>query len=350
MAWVEKNNGYLRLVERVEVDGKTKRISVPINRDTPAARKKAMAALQEKIGQIDRPQCEMRLNEAVELYLKRPGIRPATAIHAGSALRILAELIGDVKLRSLSAQMINRKVMEDGRPVMVRKLRYLKSMLRWCVKYGYIEQDFTKQIDDALPKEKKDPKSLYLEHDELKQLFDNLTGIYYYSSKFLVLTGMRVGEMSALTMEDIGEDRITINKNYCYCAGVTTKPKTVESDRAIFIQPELAELIKEYKEWRLLYTMAQGVRTNLLFFSRDGSPFKENTLYQVLHRIDPKLHPHLFRHTHVAMLAEAGYSLDAISRRLGHAGSNITRAVYYHVTEKQQKKDDEFLKGIRILG
>lgn len=348
--WIERNNkNYLRMVERIEVDGKMKRVSVPLEKDAPAARKKAMAALQEKIGQIDRPQCEMRLNEAVELYLKRPGIRPATAIHAGSALRILAELIGDVKLRSLSAQMINRKVMEDGRPVMVRKLRYLKSMIRWCVKYGYMETDFAKQIDATLPKEKKDQKSLYLEHDELDRLFEQLTGIYLYASKFLVLTGMRVGEMSALTMDDIGTDRITINKNYCYCAGVYTEPKTVESDRTIYIQPELAELIREYKKWRKLYMMSLGIRTNLFFFSKDGSPLKENTLYQVLHRIDPKLHPHLFRHTHVALLAEAGYGLDAISRRLGHAGSNITRAVYYHVTEKQQKKDDDFLKGIRIL-
>ena len=349
MAWVEKTKNGLRMVERVEVDGKTKRITVPLEKDTQKARMSAIEALYEKKRQIVQPQCEMGLNEAIKLYLARNGIRYSTKIHEGSALNILASVIGDVRMSTLSAQLINRKVMEDGRPVLIGKLRYLKAMVRWCTKYGYLDHDFSRQIDDTRPKEKKDPKSLYLEHKELSDLLSQLSGMHYYTSKFLVLTGMRVGEMSALTMDDITKDRIIINKSYSYVAGEATDPKNADSDRTIHIQKELAELLKEYKKWRSLYMMSEGIRSNYLFFSRDGGPVKENTLYRALVRVNPKVHPHIFRHTHVALLAEAGYSLDAISRRLGHADSKITRAVYYHVTEQQQKKDDAALDKIRIL-
>lgn len=49
-----------------------------------------------------------------------------------------------------------------------------------------------------------------------------------------------------------------------------------------------------------------------------------------------------------AMLAEAGVPLEAISRRLGHADSKITREVYYHVTEKMKEKENEMIKKVRI--
>jgi integrase len=57
----------------------------------------------------------------------------------------------------------------------------------------------------------------------------------------------------------------------------------------------------------------------------------------------------MLRHTHVALLAEQGMSLEAIARRLGHDGTQTTKKVYYHVTEKQKQKDEEKMASIRIL-
>ena len=57
----------------------------------------------------------------------------------------------------------------------------------------------------------------------------------------------------------------------------------------------------------------------------------------------------MMRHTHVALLAEQGVSLDAISRRLGHSDSQITRDIYFHVTKKMQERENLQLKKIKIL-
>ena len=59
--------------------------------------------------------------------------------------------------------------------------------------------------------------------------------------------------------------------------------------------------------------------------------------------------PHALRHTHVSLLAEQGVSFDIISRRLGHDGSQVTKDIYFHVTEGLKKKDSEQLKSIKIL-
>jgi integrase len=62
-----------------------------------------------------------------------------------------------------------------------------------------------------------------------------------------------------------------------------------------------------------------------------------------------KITSHVMRHTHVALMAEQGVSLEVISRRLGHSNSKITREIYHHVTKKMQEKDNQQIKDIKIL-
>lgn len=47
--------------------------------------------------------------------------------------------------------------------------------------------------------------------------------------------------------------------------------------------------------------------------------------------------PHIFRHTHVSMLAEAVTNIDTVMQRVGHEDSSTTRKVYTHVTKKMRK-------------
>ena len=54
-------------------------------------------------------------------------------------------------------------------------------------------------------------------------------------------------------------------------------------------------------------------------------------------------------HTHASLLMEQGVSIDTISRHLGHADSQITREIYLHVTKKLQEKENEQLKGLKII-
>jgi integrase len=47
--------------------------------------------------------------------------------------------------------------------------------------------------------------------------------------------------------------------------------------------------------------------------------------------------PHIFRHTHISMLAEAEVDISTIMKRVAHDDMKTTMKVYTHVTEKMKK-------------
>lgn len=81
---------------------------------------------------------------------------------------------------------------------------------------------------------------------------------------FYIGTGMRIGELLALTYEDIDLEKrcITINKSYQRLNGkdMITPPKTPKSNRKISIPPFLVEELKEY------CSMLYGITANERMF------------------------------------------------------------------------------------
>ena len=73
--------------------------------------------------------------------------------------------------------------------------------------------------------------------------------------------------------------------------------------------------------------------------------FRENCV-RILGR---PLSLHSLRHTHTSLMFEAGASLDAVSLRLGHSDSRITRDIYLHLTEKKKEEYDNQFRNVRIL-
>lgn len=48
-------------------------------------------------------------------------------------------------------------------------------------------------------------------------------------------------------------------------------------------------------------------------------------------------------------MLEKGMNIDAISERLGHTNSKVTREIYLHVTKKLQDKRNAEIKEIKIF-
>lgn len=351
MSWIEKTKTGLRMVERVKVDGKYKRVSVTLEKDTPQARKKAMEALYERVRENVQPSSEMRLEEAVEEYLTmKTDCKESTIIDLRNQFKNAYLLIGNPRLSELSAPKLRRAFYMSGkRPGTInRAIRAMKRFCAWCEEMEYIPENPMRNVNlvkDRKPE--KPPEELYLEADQLSDLLSNLSGMAYYLTRFLALTGMRIGEASALTVDDIGDKYISITKGYSETSYKITTPKNPSSIREVFIQPELRELLNEYLQWRNLDMMAYGIRPEHLFYSRSGGIYRERYYRNILHRYH--CHPHMLRHTHVALLAEQGIPLEAIARRIGHNGTEITRRVYYHVTKKQKEKDENAIMNVRIL-
>lgn len=346
--WTDNGRLYDRYLGN---DGKWHKASVVLAKDTPQARRSAEKALKDKIEGILSAKEEKRLNELISEYLAHKDIKPSSLRNYRAGFNKIIELLDDATVSELSAPFIKRKIIESGKDTVTtnRYILLLNTLFKWAHEYGYINAP-VKISPEKAKKKIREASELYLEADELKELLDEMQGTHYgYICSFMALTGCRIGEAVALTLDDIGEKHITITKTYDPNNKVINTPKTATSERKIYIQSELRAMLKEYLEWRRINMMAHGIRTNLLFYSYNGGYFSAETLRIRLHEIDPKLHPHIFRHTHVALLAEQGLPLDTISRRLGHADSQITKDVYFHVTKKIQENDEELIERVSFL-
>lgn len=49
--------------------------------------------------------------------------------------------------------------------------------------------------------------------------------------------------------------------------------------------------------------------------------------------LKPSMSSHIFRHTHISVLAEHNVQLKAIMDRIGHEDEKITTKIYTHVTD-----------------
>ena len=90
---------------------------------------------------------------------------------------------------------------------------------------------------------------------------------------------------------------------------------------------------------------------HFIFVSRrDGYPLDISYVNHILRRIQykKKLTTHIFRHTHISILAEQGVPLKAIMQRVGHNEPRTTIAVYTHVTDQMEKETVDKLNALDI--
>lgn len=351
--WIQQTKSGYRMYDRYEtMDGKVHKASVPMDRDTPQARRKAREELAKLIADKSATISEMRLKSLVELYLSHKDVKPSTMKNYENAFGKILEALGNIRIDQISAPLILRQFSQIKKPqsTINRYIMLLNNMLDWAHQYGYISEHIKIRSGKA-KEQKRDPELEYLESSELKEVLEQMEGTMdYYVCKFLALTGCRIGETAALTLSDLDDKYIHITKAYKIENGVTT-PKTAHSTRDIYIQPELRTFLKEYQTWRKIRMMEIGVRTDLLFFGRNGNHVSDNSMIKKMKNIkcNKHLHPHIFRHTHVALLAEQGLSLESIARRLGHSDSAITKRIYFHVTEKLKERDEIALSKISLF-
>jgi integrase len=368
--WVEDlKNGKFRAVERYEdpFTGKTKRAIVTMDKNTAQTRKAAQASLDAKIKSLleDSKPKEYVLRKLVEDYraYQKKTVSPATYRRNYFAGESIKTLLGEETLvNRLNARFIRNSLLETGKEpgTLNEYLKRIKALLRWGYENDLIEDvsylSKLKPFKDTPHRQKIEDK--YLESEELQIVLKSMKiKKWRLLTKVMALSGMRVGEVIALELSsdiDFKNNIIHVNKNYSATTKTLGKPKTSCSIRDIYMQDELKEAIKELKVYTLQECLANGIKTKLLLCASDGSYvdyYSFNKYFKELTQrtIGRALTTHSLRHTHASLLLEQGMSIDAISRRLGHENSKVTREIYLHVTERLKEKENEQLKNIRII-
>ena len=343
--------------------GKSHRVSVTMPRNTATYRREAEKILNEKIRQAtigDRPD-ELKLGELAELYYEqsRPFVKEVTYIRNKNAVKTLVQIIGaDINVSRIGSKIVSTALCESGRDnsTLNELLRRFKAFMRWGYANDYVA-DVTwlkklKPFPDLTRREKNAEK--YLERDELQTLLPQMyVRINKYAIYTLALSGLRVGELLALTKDDVNlkERYIRVNKTYNeQLKAVSEGAKTYSGNRKVYMQDELYDLCREILEYYrrlnvesdLFFCDLQGKR---LSYARLNKYFAENT-ERVIGR---RLTLHSLRHTHASLLFEQNVSLQAVAARLGHSSSRVTERIYLHVTQRKQEQYNSEVKEIHLV-
>ncbi len=171
--------------------------------------------------------------------------------------------------------------------------------------------------------------------------------ISYYAFQLLYWTGIRCGELLALSKADFDLKKRTmrINKTYQVIRGreMITPPKSEKSNRTIDLPEFLCDEMQDFFD--SLYKMD------------DGSRLFEVTKSFLHHEMErgvkaagvKRIRIHDLRHSSCALLINLGYSPVQIAERLGHESVTITER-YAHLYPSVQQKmatslDEAFRSG-----
>lgn len=364
--WIEAlNNGKFKYFERYRdpLTEKLKKVSVTLDKKTPRAQKTAQTELSNKINKIlsQKTGNNITFSELYKEYYKNwsPTVKASSLRGTTAQDRRILEKIGEgVKAKNVSRRVIQELVnemMDEGYAYSYYngfKKRF-HSILEFGVRMGYLETNEASFV--KAPKKVKtfeevqEKRESYLEISDIKRIISALrltSRVEHIANfvEFMAYTGARYGETAALTVNEVDLEKgiITINGTYDRALKIKTTPKTDFSYRTVTIPDNVKSIIREQLELLELHRSLKGDdfnKDNYIFFTVNGAAVDLDTVNVVIRRAAEKvgitkhLTSHIFRHSHIALLAELGIPLSAAMERVGHTDYKTTLSIYSHVTK-----------------
>ena len=180
--------------------------------------------------------------------------------------------------------------------------------------------------------------------------------------RVLAFTGLRRGEILGLKWKDIDEVNGTLSVRRVLAEGennaIFQDPKTHSSKRTISLDPETLKILQRWRRVQREELLKFGYNSNspeqLVFTNKENRHLNLYYIGTALQRIIKThslkhINVHGFRHTHCALLFEAGLEMKEVQERLGHSSIETTMNIYDHVTEnRREDAADKFAKFMNL--
>lgn len=201
----------------------------------------------------------------------------------------------------------------------------MKTLFQFAIAEGYIKNNPLKDVK-KLPITAKG-RVAYYTNEELKIIFTLSDKNYLDAYKFIVLTGLRKGELINLTWNNVHLDKdlkdIEIRSNDSW------RTKTGNA-RVIPLHNDAVRIIEKQK----------GKHTEYVFVSPQKHKLSDDRFYQSLKKtlikngIEGNIHK--LRHTFGSNLAMGGVPIITIAELMGHTDTETTK-LYAHLSPKSKK-------------
>lgn len=365
--WIEKKtNGYSYREYYIDrLTGKRKKATVSLPSSSRMAQKEARERLAKLIKEKQEADAPTLLFSLIDEYMagQRAFVKPTTyKMYEIVRKKILQYFPKDTLINNMTPSMLQKAlddVVTNNSVVYAEKfLTMIRSSLKRSYKLGTLSNmELVNRVEIKRP-----PKSLkaveehrekFLTRAELNSVLQQLRNIYPLVADICELqsrTGLRFGELAALREEDYEGETVYVNGTLEWGLGhrkapARGTPKNVYSIRHVALDRRSKEIIEFYilknKRRRTWYPTAHDkAGEKYIFTTREGGPidisFVNHTLKKV--KCDKRLTTHIFRHTHISLLAAAGVPIKTIMQRVGHNDPTTTMQIYTHVTQDMQEE------------
>ena len=335
--WDEKNQRWRISVQR---DGKRKSFysSTPKRAGKAEAERKADDWI--KFGD---PEREVLFDELAESYLAHLRTANGTAhkTREKSTIDLYLPWQGR-KVSSLSIldyqDAIDACVEGREKPLSARTCGHIRSTIKAL--YTHARKANIKMVEPfglTIPRGATKGKRKILSKDDLKKLFND-DSYFAPMFQFIILTGLRPGEVCGLQNGDLKGNTLTIQRAR-NVAGEMTTGKNANARRSISLPQGAMSAIKTHRRKRKV--------SQWLFCSKNGAQLDERALYSAWRRLETKLgidHVSLYelRHTMISLMKD-DLPLPILKQVVGHSGSMDTLGVYGHEVDGEM---DEAAKMI----
>ena len=363
--YVKSRDRYAGQVNLI-IDGQPERRTVYGRTEREVKNKLMELQVQAKAGNLEprkKPQIVTIYDLAekmIEDQLSLNEIRQSTADRKFATLKML-EGISDKQLIEVSEDdlvVYFKSILHYSQSCIDKIYQLLGSVFIKALSKNIIEVNPLKEVRRTKSKKKLIPVRA-LTIDEQSKLLHVLKTKDILNREIMLIstfTGMRVGEVCALTVEDIDLDENTINVSKTVSRGeygktIICETKTDAGMRTLHINDDIAEFLKECigdKESGLLFKSSNDklITTNQVNYVY-AKVLKDYNI--VDSSVYGKVDLHSLRHTYATRCIEAGVPAKVLQKILGHTDINITLNVYCSVFEKYSNEHlaiaDEYMRS-----
>jgi integrase len=308
-----------------------------------------------------RPQLNIRFDEWGKRWLASLERKPTTIRSYEPTVALAGQVFGHRRVRQLRPADVgsfNAFLRERGISPSTRAkhLRVLGACLQAAVSHGYAGRNAVRDLPKSEKPRPERKEAAYFENEELPRLFAEIpVGLHKTLFLLALKTGMRQGEILALTWGDVDLQHAVIRVRRSYTGGVLSSPKKHER-RDVDLTADVVDLFGWW--WGECGRPASGA---VLLFPGEGhagylsgSNLLRAQLYPAMARAGiPRVGPtgeprvfHSLRHTFAKRALESGAQITWLSRHLGHSSLKVTTDVYGHWERAERKRQARRLEGV----
>ena len=268
----------------------------------------------------------------------KKGYRPAMS----RAVKYLPENIADIKPRDVqNALQMFIKVYAPAQKTVTTLLQVIRQILQYAVVNGYVEYNAAREV--AVPRNLAKKKVAMPSAEDIRRVKESLDIEGGRLAYWALYTGMRRGELLALTWEDVDLARrvIRVNKSiyHDHNRPRLKTPKTASGTREIPIVDKLYQTIKKRGKGAVFGGLDGEYMTASYAFDYWKRYQKESGVTCTLHQL---------RHAFATMLFEADVPARDAMNVLGHAQYSTTMDIYTDIRKERERITAEKMNGIDL--